>query len=279
MTRLHRCLAIVLALPLAALAPTATAAPAWRVILERPAPWGAPAMVAPAGRVGHTVQFDATRVTGPDILTCGRARIDATTTPPEGLFQGNLPAPAAASAQALGLSASPVTGIRLTCETGVFEFHYAAADTMLLGLDNQILVLSRAEGARARPDTPEGRVQRLLETHFAGDIAFTPTRIAAQRHALTTRLTQYIERYFSRPPMPGEPPAIEGDPFTDSATPPAWFAVGRATKRGQAMNVPVRFADGPHARVVIYRMIQERGAWRLLDVGYARGDTFRDRLE
>ena len=100
-----------LRLPWALWAPRAMAGEPWRVIRELPAPWA----VGPAGnddRIGRTVQFRKTGANGPGVLECGKARFETAVHPPEGLFQGNLPVPAAASARAVGIAGFPVAGFR-----------------------------------------------------------------------------------------------------------------------------------------------------------------------
>ncbi len=252
----------------------------WRISRAVAAPW-APA--TPASRttrtwVGRSVTFQRDSVSGPGALRCGHAVLEATLYPAESLFQGSLPAPAAASAQTLGITRSPLPGIGLTCDTGVFEFHRVDADTLLLGLDNQVLTLSHAPGALAPAHAPEGRVQSLLEAHFSGDMGFSAATVKAKRPWLSARLKQRIAKYFARPASADEVPAIDGDPFTDSQEYPQRFAVGKAVVSNGTAEVPVRFTDGFRDRAVVYRMRREGGAWRVDDLRYEGGETLRGLL-
>lgn len=83
----------------------------------------------------------------------------------------------------LGLAGASFKGVSVRCDTGVFEYHYADEDTMLLALDNRIWTLARTAGTRAAEAAPEGVVQRFLEAHFAGDMGFTPETADAERPA------------------------------------------------------------------------------------------------
>lgn len=85
--------------------------------------------------LGQILHLREGSVQGPGPLNCLRAQLEATTYPAEGLFQGNLPRPARAAALALGISDESVSGVRLTCDSGVFELHRADSQTLLLALE------------------------------------------------------------------------------------------------------------------------------------------------
>ena len=256
--------------------------PHWRITHTVTAPW-APAApssnMAQPSWVGRALTFQTNAVRGPGVLTCGHAVIEPTHYPAEGLFQGSLPAPAATAAQALGIMLLPLAGVRLTCDTGVFEFHRVDAETLLLGLDNQVLILSRAPGALAEANSPEGRVQRLLEAHFRGNMGFTPASTKRKQDWLSTRLKDRVAHYFAQPASADEVPVINGDPFTDSQEYPTRFAVNKASVRGSSAEVPVRFADAYRNRNVTYRLVRERGVWRLDDLVYEQGETLQGLLK
>jgi len=114
-----------------------------------------------ADLTGQILVLAANHMQGPAPLDCGPARLEATSYPAAGLFQGGLPAPAEHSAKTLGIGRFPVAGVRVTCDKGVFEFHQVDVDTLLLGLDNRVWTLSRAAGAQARADSPAGRVWKV----------------------------------------------------------------------------------------------------------------------
>lgn len=263
-----------------ALGGTGIAAGCWRITHAVVAPWahaGTDGRAVPARR-DRWVRFHRASVDGPGALNCAHAVFEPTHYPAEGLFQGNLPAPAMASARTLGIARLPLAGVRVTCDTGVFEFHRIDADTLLLGLDNRVFTLSRAPGALAGADAPEGRVQRLLEGHFSGDMAFFPASVEAKRRWLSARLARRIAGYFARPAPESEVPDINGDPFTDSQEYPARFAVGRAVVADGVAEVPVHFADAERDRTLVYRLLRERGEWRLDDLRYASGMTLHGLL-
>lgn len=249
----------------------------WRIAQTQAAPWGKPGKSTIDLR-GRSLKLQADRLQGPGVLNCAHVVTEPTSYPAAGLFQGNLPAPATQAAQALGITRFPVPGVRLHCDSGVFEFHQADADTLLLSLDNRVLTLSRAPGALAAATAPEGRVQRLLEAHFSGDMAFHPAGVKTKLHWLSARLKQRIAAYFYRPQRADEVPVINGDPFTDSQEYPVRFAVGQAEISQQQAQVPVRFADGFRERVVVFLLVREKAVWQVDDLRYERGETLQDLL-
>jgi len=242
----------------------------WRFTHATAAPWGAP-LTGSAQLTGKTLHLAPRAMTGPAPLDCGTARLEDTSYPAEGLFQGNLPAPAESAAQALGIMKFPVAGLQVTCSKGIFDFHRADADTLLLALDNRIWTLSRATGAQGKAASPEGVVERLLEQHFNGDMGFTPETLKSKTGWLSDRLQHRIARYFAKPASADEVPAIDGDPFTYSQEYPLRFAVGKAKMVRGAAQVPVRFADGVRDRVVTYILTRDGAAWKVDDLHYEDG--------
>ncbi len=210
--------ALVFAVPLHAQqsrdVPRAAVGP-WRVTRAVTAPWAA----ADSARLDRTVyltrvvQLRAASFSGLGRFGCERPRYEQTTMPPEGLFQGNLPAPAAAAARALGFAAGVVQGVRVTCASGVFEFHAVDASHLLVAIDNVIWTLDRSPGALAAAVTPAGVVQRLLEAHFATDMGFDSVTVRRLQPFLTTGLAARIAAYFAAPAPRDEAPVIDGDPF------------------------------------------------------------------
>jgi hypothetical protein len=174
----------------------------------------------------------------------------------------------------LGLNAEKIAGVSLICDTGVFEFHYAAANTLLVALDNRIWTLDRTPGARASKSSPEGVVQRFLEAHFASDMGFTPESVKAKRTFLTDELATRISAYLAKPVDPNEAPSINGDPFTDSQEYPTRFAVDRDNKKVKGAAVPVTFSDAFHKRGVSFEMARENGRWLINDLDYEDGSSF-----
>jgi hypothetical protein len=244
----------------------------WRITRGVPAPWIAGDPQRPAtALVGQRLVFGLDAVNGPGVLGCSDARYGATRMPPEGLFQGGLPAPAGAAAQALGFAGFPVDGFSLACSGGLFEFHAADADTLLFALDNVIWTLGRAAGALAAAGSPEAAVRVFLEAHFAGSMGFGPDSVAPKRAHLSRALVESIDAYLARPRPAEEVPPIDGDPFTDSQEYPARFAVhaGHATATG--FEVPVEFADAWRRTRLDYLLVREGDAWRIDDLPAAHG--------
>lgn len=252
----------------------------WRLTRAVVAPWSdAESAPIDSAWIGETAKFSAHAVKAPGPLACAGAAYEMTSFPPEGLFQGGLPEPAAKAAAGLGLVASPVAGVSLTCDTGLFEFHSADDDTMLFALDNVVWTMSKAYGAKASSRSPEGVVETLLEAHFNGDMGFAPETVAEKQDYLTSELSRLVEEYFAQPESPDEVPVIDGDPFTDTQEYPTRFAVRRASMAGRYADVPVDFSDGYVTRRVVYRLKRALSHWRVDDIVYAEGGTFKGLLD
>jgi hypothetical protein len=147
----------------------------WTLMRARPAPWAATSMTpqrdaAIARLSGAGVVFHADRVDGPAPLACANARYRFTAVAPAGLFQGSLPQPAGSAAARLGLADRTPT-LRIECDSGVFDLHLVEPVRALFALDDLVWTL-RHDGP---PDTSAlAAAQRLMLTHFAHDMAFTP---------------------------------------------------------------------------------------------------------
>lgn len=267
------CIVALFASDARAAAPASDVLGNWRVVRGVAGPWVPATRAAPDTRawLGQAVVFEADRVSGPGALRCGQARYEATQMPPEGLFQGTLPTPAAPAARALGFGAGTVRGTRLSCDVGVFELHRADANTLLVAVDNVVWTLSRSAGSQSDAQGPERAVQALLEMHFAGDMGFDASTVAPKQGLLSARLQRLVREYLARSQPADEVPNINGDPFTDSQEYPTRFAVGRALRGGEQALVPVRLADGYSQREVLYRVVREGGTWRVDDLRYAHG--------
>ena len=152
----------------------------WRIVRSIVAPWVTQARIVDTHRdwIGRTIAFESSRVVAPGVIDCASATYTPTSMPAEGLFQGSLLAPARDAAAALGLVAMPVRGTSLRCDAGLFEIHRADANTLLFALDDVIYTLDRSAGAFAPDTSPAGVVQRLLEHHFVGSMAFDSAHMA-----------------------------------------------------------------------------------------------------
>ncbi len=249
----------------------------WRVVRGQVAPWVAPNEARPDVRewLGQTVRVTARQVSGPRLLRCAAPKLEATRMPPEGLFQGGLPAPAAPAARALGFSVPPIAGVRLTCDAGLFEFHQPDAQSMLVAVDNVIWTLDKSPGATAADTTAGGVVQRFLEQHFASDMAYDTTALVAKREWLGDAFAAQLRKYLAMPVSPNEAPELDGDPFTDSQEYPTRFSVGAARVVGSRATVPVRFSDGYRSYRVSYQLLRTSGRWRIDDVSSQNGRSLR----
>jgi hypothetical protein len=252
----------------------------WRITRGVVAPWvpAANRKLDTKGLIGQTVRFESTKVTGPSILTCSAPKYEATSVPAEGLFQGNLKAPAKDSAQALGFGKFPVAGTSLNCSTGLFEFHQPDANTQLMALNNVIWTLDKSPGAIAATTTPAGTLQRFLEAHFAGDMGFDLKSANGKEPYLTPSLMTAIRKYFAKPAPKNEAPLINGDPFTDSQEYPTRFSVGAPTTTGNAAHMRVRFSDAYSTKDVTFVMLVSAGVWRIDDVRYTHPTSLRAML-
>lgn len=233
--------------------------------------------------IGQTVRFEPNRVAGPESLRCsGVVNYEATNFPADALFQGALPAPAAkaiAAATALGFSKLPAKGTSLNCDAGLYEFHQVDATAELVAVNNVIWTLDRSPGALAVATSPEGVVQRFLETHFAGDMGFDATTFGAKSKFMSTTLTGSAKKYFAKPVKKDDVPDIDGDAFTNSQEYPTRFSVGGATTTANASTVRVKFSDAHSVKTVTYLMTMEGGTWHIDDVRYEQGPTLRTILD
>lgn len=248
----------------------------WRIERGVVAPWASPAVrVPPAGDFsGKALSFKGSKVVGPAPLACSQAEYEFVALPAEGMFQGNLPAPPDAAARKLGVGDLPVLSMQVRCDGGLFDYHLASRDTMLLGLDNSVWTL-----ARTAPDaSPESAVLELLRVHLSHDMRFDSTSVAPKQPHLTRNLREAITGYFQQPLPVDEVPPIDGDPFTDSQEYPARFVLGSARIDGARALVPVRWQDDSRSWVVEMVLLQEGGSWRVDDLGYERAESLRTLL-
>jgi hypothetical protein len=244
------------------------------------APWldAETAAVDTRARLGDAWSITPGRFAVPGLAACNTPRYDRAALPPEGLFQGNLPAPTADAAARLAMTRTPVASVSVSCDAGIFDLHWVTSDALMVAIDNVIWVLDRSPGARAPTDAPGHALQRLLEAHFAGDMGFTPASVATKRAFLAERLQRAISAYFAHPHPEDEPPPINGDPFTDSQEYPVLFSVREATVDGTLARVPVRFDDGHRTRAIQFELVRETEGWRVLDLRYEDGSTLTEAL-
>jgi hypothetical protein len=252
----------------------------WRVTRGMVAPWVTDKNYHPdtSSWIGKTIRFDAARVTGPEALNCGNARYEATSVPAEGMFQGTLTKSASAEAMRVGVSKFPIAGTSLTCDTGIFEFHFPDSTSALLAMSNAIWTLDRSPGAMASATSPAGVVQRFLEAHFAREMGFSKIAMQRKMRFVTTSLYALMTRYFAMPANPNEAPVINGDPFTNSQEYPTRFSVEAVSGEGSPSTVRVRFSDAARVESVTYQLRRENNVWRIDDVKYRDGASLRAQL-
>jgi hypothetical protein len=248
---------------------------AWRIGEGRVAPWAPPATRIDPAYQGRDVRFQATRVIAPHPLACEGATYEWIFGGPEGLFEGNLPAPAAAAAGRLGLGDGPIATLRVSCSNAGFDFHRTSGGDLLLGLDNVVWTLRPVRPAA----TPTEIVQELLVTHFTHDMGFTRESVAPKKAFLSAGLQARIRRYLAAPKSADEAPQINGDPFTDSQESPEGFTLGAARGSATRIIVPVFFADGRTTRRVDYVLVREGTRWVVDDLVDERRESLRQLLK
>jgi hypothetical protein len=251
----------------------------WRVSRGIVAPWMEDgSSVDRSAWLGATLEFSHARFAAPQGLGCDTPSYEAHPRPPQGLFQGGLdegPEDAAKLAASLALTRPDTPSVTLTCDSGVFDLHWATPQALMLAVDNVIWVLDRSPGALAASDTPEAAVQQLLETHYAGDLGFVPDSVEPKRKFLSVGLLERIAAYFAAPFPTDEPPPINGDPFTNSQDYPVLFSVGTAATSNDTAEIAVRYDDGYRPRSVVFLLRREASQWRIDDLRYDDGITFR----
>jgi hypothetical protein len=246
----------------------------WRLESGRVAPWSPPGTRIDPALQGREVRFQAARLAAPHPLACDGAKYEWIVGGPEGLFEGNLPTPAAQAAKTLGLGDGPIATLRVGCTNAGFDFHRTSSGEMLLGLDNVVWTLRPVQPAAS----PTEIVQELLIVHFTHDMGFTRESVARKRGFLSTGLRARITHYLAAPQSPDDAPAIDGDPFTDSQEYPDRFTLGVARTTAKRTVVPVHFADASSKRRVDYVMVREGARWVVDDLVDERGQSLRKLL-
>jgi hypothetical protein len=119
----------------------------WEVTRGRIAPWlkeGEPEPEADPNFTRFTLQAD--KSSGPPLLTCDDPQYATNMTTAAGLFEGNLPNPAA-DAAALGFVSPDITVLSFSCKSGTADIaaDFAMLDDgqIMLGLDNVIYTFAR----------------------------------------------------------------------------------------------------------------------------------------
>lgn len=266
------------AFPASALAPIASGS--WRFTHAQPAPWDPENPLGPDLR-GQVIEISPDTFQGPAYLRCEPSEFSRLSLPAEGLFEGGLPAPAQTSAKTLGLAHFPVATTRAACTNASFDLHQVDPQTLLIGLDNRVWTLSHTAGTDSATNADgqaAGRVQLLLETHFAGEMAFLPETAAAKSAFFSRGLNKAISAYFAVQRSADEVPPIDGDPFTDAQEYPTRFTVMQALGDNTHASVEVVFASAWSSYPLVYRLVRETDGWQLDDIVYPGGYNFLNLL-
>lgn len=249
----------------------------WLIESGRVAPWTKPGttVLENAALAGQAILVEGKVVTAPHPLACEQAQYAFIVMPAEGLFEGRLPAPAGRAARALGMDSMPVLTWRMTCRNGSFDYHLLSKQGALLGLDHVVWQVRRT----SLELSPEAAVLELLRQHMTRDMAFTKGSAARKASMLTESLTKAIAAYFARLVPRDEVPVVNGDPFTNSQEYPSSFTVGAVLRAGSRATVPVRFDEEGRYKIVEFRLQLSGTTWRVDDLHYPDGATFRGLLK
>lgn len=142
-----------------------------------------------------------------------------------------------------------------------------------------LLLFVPAAAATSAEQGPQAIVQQLFADHFAHDMGFSRATVARKRSWLTADLYQQIDAYFRRPAVPDEVPVIDGDPFTYTQEYPSSFAVTDGVMEASMARVPVIMTIGTGRRTVQVLLVRQRPGWRIDDLVYDDGTTFRALLK
>ena len=109
---------------------------------------------------------------------------------------------------------------------------------------------------------PEAVVRESFADHFTPDMGFTPGSVARKGQRLTPDLLQQIDAYFSRPMPADDPPAINGDPFTNTQGYLSTYTVRDVVQGSGKAEVPVVIAiDAERRRSASGSCVRRRVGW------------------
>jgi hypothetical protein len=255
----------------------------WQIVGQQPASW-----LDDAGRqqlsnlpvLGRIITFTPQEVLADLVFGCSDAHYERIVLPADGLFQGNLPAPATTAAQELGLTQLPAPGVEVICDSGLFDYHFAGPDRLLTALDNEILTLERAPAAAAgTSEVAAGRaVAAFYRFHLAHDMAFTEDNLGQRQNRLSPDLYRLLADELQRPSAADEAPYINVDPFTDTQEYPTGFQIVQSEHDHGKVKVKVDFALLPQRRTVIVQLIPVADRWLIDDLTYEDGQSLRGLL-
>lgn len=202
-----------------------------------------------------------------------------------------MPAPSETSAQTLGLAHFSVATTRVACANASFDLHQVDTQTLLIGLDNRVWILSHSAGtdsATSADGNAAGSVQLLLESNSSGEMGFLPeaakaicrlvTMPPAKSAFFSKGLNKAINAYFAVARPADEVPPIDGDPFTDSQEYPIHFTVLQARGDDTRATVEVVFTSAWTTYTLAYQVVREADGWKLDDIVYPGDYTFLNLL-
>lgn len=119
----------------------------WQVVAGQPAPWlsgEAARQVDLQKLLGQEIQFRQTSMVGPSV-SCKNARFEFFSIGAAALFQGNLGHGAVAEQRArqAGFHRFPVATASVTCDAGIFDYHFPREDQGVIALDNVLWTLQQ----------------------------------------------------------------------------------------------------------------------------------------
>lgn len=252
----------------------------WRIVRAVVAPWAsADTANTPNTRrlIGASVRFYGGTVGGPPAMACDGAQHALIDVPAGALFEGALRD--SAMAVALGVGAFPVETVRVTCSGGVYDYHRLDSASMLVAVDSVIYTMVQSELSSMPGTHPAGVVQALLEAHFADDMSFDRVSTGRRERWLSPTLWLDMQAYFARPVSADEPPAITGDPFTNSQEYPARFVLTSLEEGPTESRVQVVFRDAYRTTRSTFVLQRVQGEWRVHDIVYEDGSTLREALQ
>ncbi len=227
------------------------------------------ASTTPPWPPGTRLTWDERGLRGPSALACAPGRQTLLAIPPQGLFQGAFealgPSGAQQAATALGWSAPRIPTVRLDCPNASLDLHRQGGAHWLIALDGQVLRWRAAGG----PTDPQATVRALLLAHLEHPASLDAGRVKSLAPWLSASLRDRLDRWLSATHSAGEPPALNGDPFTDTQEPPGSLGLGRALRHGASARVPVTVhADPAQAREIQYHLKHDGRRWRVDDITY-----------
>jgi hypothetical protein len=107
---------------------------------------------------------------------------------------------------------------------------------------------------------------------------FLAEHVQAKRKLLTAELNGLVTAWFAHDWPKDEPPPINGDPFANTREYPDRAVIEAVQVNGDVASVRVVFADAYVRRPIEVMLSNVAGTWRIDDLRYEDGTTFRAAL-